>query len=229
MLSSDTTRKLNELTELAKRNPEEFIRTFEQGQQRNDTPVSTPPQDYQMNQLIAALQSLTTQTQPRTTQDSPSVRRENIKVTSYDGKPESLHRFLSELTSKITLERWTTENEKVIVAESLLTKGERADKLMDSYRVLGQTTIGTFDEWKQSLTELCQDVGAQEKANRQLLDFHYDKSRHQSYAEFFAEYCVIAAKTSKSDASKYDQLIRGTPAWLRRLARPIPEDAQTPH
>ena len=74
------------------------------------------------------------------------MRRENIKVTSYDGKPESLHRFLSELTSKITLERWTTENEKVIVVESLLTKGERADKLMDSYRVLGQTTIGTFDE-----------------------------------------------------------------------------------
>jgi hypothetical protein len=83
------------------------------------------------------------------------VRRENIKVTPYDGKPESLYRFLSELTSKITLERWTAESEKIIIVESLLAKGERADKLMDSYRVLGQITIATFDEWKQSLTELC--------------------------------------------------------------------------
>jgi hypothetical protein len=228
-VSPDTTQRMNELTEFARNNPNEFIRIFDQGKQFNDTPVSTPPQDLQMNQLIAALQSLTTQTHSRTTQDTPSVRRENLKVTPYDGKPDSLYRFISELTSKITLEKWTTESEKIIVAESLLTRGERADKLMDSYRVLGQTTISTFDEWKQNLIELCQDVGAQDKANRQLLDFHYDKSRHQSYAEFFAEFCVIAAKTSKSDASKYDQLVRGTPAWLRRLARPVPEGACAPH
>ena len=64
------------------------------------------------------------------------MRRENIKVTPYNGDPDSLHRFLSKLTSKITLERWTTETEKVIITKSLLTKGERADKLMDAYRTL---------------------------------------------------------------------------------------------
>ena len=228
-LNTPQAQRIQELNALAIDNPEEFIRIFNRGQQLGATPASTPPQDPQMSQLIAALQGLTIQTQSRNPSDLAPVRKENIKVTPYDGDPESLHRFLSELSSKIALEKWATEPEKIIVAESLLDKGKRADKLMDSYRILGQTTITTFESWKRNLIELCQDVGAQDKANRRLLDFHFDKDQHRSYAEYFAEFCVIAGKTSRSDTTKYDQLIRGTPAWLRRLARPIPEDACSPN
>ena len=78
------------------------------------------------------------------------------------------------------------------------------------------------------MTTLCQDTGAQEKANRKFHDFHLDKSIHKSFAEFFAEFCVLAGQTSKLDEDKYDQLVIGTPAWLRRLARPVPADAQRP-
>ena len=71
-----------------------------------------------------------------------------------------LYRFLSELSSKLTLEGWTTETEKVIIAESLLAKGERADRLMESYRILGQIIITTLEDWKQCLRDLCEDTEA---------------------------------------------------------------------
>ncbi|OAP61285.1 hypothetical protein AYL99_03486 [Fonsecaea erecta] len=154
----------------------EFIQTFERGQQRQETPTSTPPQ--------ATL--------------DPQV------VTPYTGDPEALYRFLSELTSKVNLERWNTEAEKLIIAESLLAKGERADRLMESYRTLGRITIGTFDQWKQHLIELYEDTGAQDRANRQLLDFHFDKIKHRNYAEYFAEFCVIAAFTSDIVLAHYN-------------------------
>lgn len=220
-----TAQRLNELNEFANKHPEEFIRIFEQGKQNDDTPVSTPPADPQMAQLITALQTLTT----HTPQASPPTRRENIKVTPYNGNSETLYRFLSELTDKIEIEHWSIEREKVIVAENLLVKGERADRLMESYRTQGRTRLSTFEEWKQHLTALCQDVGAQDKANRQLLDFHFDNNRHRSYAEYFAEFCVIAGNTSHSDMTKHEQLDRGTPVWLRRATRPLPMNAESPH
>src|ERR1700761_1207560 len=216
--------RLRELNQLANDNPEEFIRIFDQGRQRLDTPSSTPTQDPQVSQLIAALQNITATPRP-----PPAARKKHLRVTPFDGNPEILYRFLSELSSKLTLEGWTTETEKVIIAESLLAKGERADRLMESYRILGQTTITTLEDWKQCLRDLCEDTGAQDRANRRLLDSHFDKIQHQSYAEYFAEFCVIASKTSHSEAMKYDILERGTPAWLRRLARPLPLTAQSPN
>ena len=116
----------------------------------------------------------------------------------------------------------------MVVAESLLAKGKRADKLMDAHHLLGQTTLMTFADWKQALTTLCQDTGAQEKANRKFQDFHFNKSIHKSFAEFFAEFCVLTAQTSRLDLEKYNQLEMGTPTWLQRLARPIPAEAQRP-
>ena len=71
-----------------------------------------------------------------------------------------LYRFLSKLSSKIALEGWTSEAEKVIIAESLLSKGEKADRLMKSHRLLDQTIITTFEDWKQCLRDLCEDTGA---------------------------------------------------------------------
>ena len=124
--------RLRELNQLANDNPEEFIRIFDQGRQRLDTPSSTPTQDPQVSQLIAALQNITATPRP-----PPAARKEHLRVTPFDGNPEMLYRFLSELSSKLTLEGWTTETEKVIIAESLLAKGERADRLMESYRILG--------------------------------------------------------------------------------------------
>ena len=133
--------RLRELNQLANDNPEEFIRIFDQGRQRLDTPSSTPTQDPQVSQLIAALQGLTTGPSR-----SSLARKENLRVTPFDGNPEMLYRFLSELSSKIALEGWTSEAEKVIIAESLLSKGEKADRLMESHRLLGQTIITTFED-----------------------------------------------------------------------------------
>ncbi|CAJ2502643.1 Uu.00g100370.m01.CDS01 [Anthostomella pinea] len=190
---------------------------------------SDPPQpkETQLSQLISALQQLVAMS-PMTSTTSPA-RKQGLTVTPYKGDPESLHRFLAELTAKIKLKKWTDESDKIVIAKSLLIKGKSADQLIKAYRVLGQTTITQFDDWKACLTELCQDTGAQEKANRKLMEFYFDKNCHQSFAAFFAEFCVLAGKSLKTDETKYDQLVMGSPAWLRRLARPVPSKAATPN
>lgn len=219
-----------EVLGLAQNDPTEFLRIFARGQQADITPIATPPPpstNSQMDQLIATLQAFVANTTSIAPQ--PSIRKETIRVTLYDGNPDTLHRFLAELDSKIALEKWTQERDRIILAESLLAKGEKADRLMNAYRHLGQTTVSTLEEWKACLTALCEDTGAQEKANRAFNQLYFDKSKYQSYAEFFAEFCTLANKTSKTDNEKYDQLVLGTPGWLRRLARPIPEAAQLPN
>jgi len=227
-MSENRAERLKQLESFAQDYPDEFIRIFDRGQAGDTemTPETAMPANLTIDQLVAALQGFTAKVSPPAA--TVSVRKESIKVTPYEGEPELLHRFLADLSSKIRLERWESENEKVVVAESLLAKGKRADKLMDAHRLLGQTTLTTFAEWKQALTMLCEDTGAQEKANRKFHDFHFDRSVHKSFAEFFAEFCVLAGQTSKLDEDKYDQLEMGTPAWLRRLARPIPAKAQRP-
>ena len=134
----------------------------------------------------------------------PTPIHREIKVTPYNGQPKSLYRFLMELTLKVTLKRWANEKNKLIVTESLLAKGEQADRLMESYQTLSQTTITTFDDQKQCLIELYEDTEAQDRANRQLLDFHFDKVQHRSFAEYFVEFSVIIGKSSHLDATKYN-------------------------
>jgi hypothetical protein len=142
--------EISDIINLAQRDPPEFLRIFYRGQQapQENTPTSTTPptevtSNSQMEQLIAALRDFTT-TATRPSLQPQHVRKETVKVTPFDGNPETLHRFLAELDSKVTLERWDNEPERLILAESLLVKDQRADRLMNAHRVRGRTTLTTL-------------------------------------------------------------------------------------
>jgi hypothetical protein len=112
-MSGNREQRIQELSDLAQNNPDQLIRIFDQGQARDvemtpeTTPGTTSPTRPAIDQLIAALRGFaaTAAQNPSPPVATASVRKESIKVAPYEGEPELLHRFLADLSSKITLER----------------------------------------------------------------------------------------------------------------------------